>query len=263
MSDDDVKILAGVVILAALIICVFVWLSNNGLAAQIAEIKNLELRNAEAIARLGAGGTGGTGGTPTASPESGLPTEVTRIANGVSCSGSGKPKVFFFTDPYCPACASSEQYVNAFVDEFAGAANITYEIVVTHSGSLIQDYGEDNVTLAHKYFLCVQDQGLDKIQAFKTEFYKNLKDDGSDYIPFTAAQLAGFAQKAGADASKIASCLAGAKARVDADVQDALRYGGGTYSTPTMVLDCTYTGHAGYAASAFCYAFPDTAPCAA
>ncbi len=267
MGEDDLKIIAAAVILAALVVCAFVWITGNGLSSQIGEVKSQVLKNSDALAQLkasgGAGGTGaGTGGAANASPTPSLPTGVTPIPNAASCSGAGKPKVFFFTDPYCPACAASEQYVNDFVDKFSGAADIAFRAVVTHSGGLERKYGEDNVTIAHKYFLCVQDQGLDKIQAFKALFYANLKDDGTDYILFTTAQLADFAKQAGADASKITSCLPGAKARVDADIQEALTYGGGTYSTPTVVIDCSYTGHSGYAPNIFCYAFPNAAPCA-
>jgi predicted DsbA family dithiol-disulfide isomerase len=267
--DDDSKILLGALVVVALVVCAFVWLTSNGLSGQISEVKTLSAKNAEALARIEAGAgsaTGGTGGgaaNPSASPEAGLPKGVSKIAGEASCAVGGKPKVFLFTDPYCPACASSEQYVNDFVNSFKTAVDITYRTVVTHSGGLIQKYGDANVTIAHEYFLCVQEQGLDKIQAFKQEFYENLKvrDATQDYVPFTQAQLAGFAETAGADAAKITSCLAGAKARVDADVQDALRFGGGTYSTPTMVLDCLYTGHSGYAANAVCYAYPSLTQC--
>ncbi len=263
MSEDDVKILAGVVILAALIICVFVWLSNNGLGAQIAEIKNLELRNSEAIARLGAGGTGGASGTPTptASPASGLPTGVTQIPNGASCSGAGNPKVIFFTDPYCPYCVNYESDVNSFIDKFKDVADITIKPVPTHSDSLAKKYPAGNVTLALDYFECMQEQGLDKIQAFKVEFYKNLKNDGTDFVPFTPEQLANMTKKIGADSGKMNSCLAGASDKIRANQVLASGYGNGSYFTPMMVLDCRFTGPSPNAKELFCYAYPDAAPC--
>ncbi|MEM0475639.1 MAG: thioredoxin domain-containing protein [Candidatus Norongarragalinales archaeon] len=262
-TREDAKVICALVVIAALGVCAFVWIISNGLSAQITEVKNAVLKNSDAIAQLKASGSAaGSSGGVNATPTSGLPKGISRIASGTSCAASsGKPKVFFFTDPYCPACAATERYVNAFVDEFSNFTDIAYRTVVTHSGGMIRKYGEDNVTLAHKYFVCVQEQGLGKIQKFKELFYSNLKDDGTDYIPFNATQLAYFAEQAGADSAKIASCLAGAKAKMEKDVQDALRFGGGTYSTPTMVLDCLYTGHSGYASNAVCFAYPNLAPC--
>jgi protein-disulfide isomerase len=263
LVSEDSKILLGALVIVALVVCAFVWITGNGLGSQIGDVKTQVLKNADAIAQIKVGGGVTPSTAPGASPTPALPKGISMIEGGASCATGGKPQVLFFTDPYCPACAATEQYVNAFVDKFASVANVTYKTVITHSGGLIQKYGEDNITIAHEYFLCVQDQGLDKIQKFKELFYAGLKNDGSDYIPFTEAQLVDLAREAGADGSKIASCLLGAKARVDADVQEALTYGGGTYSTPTMVLDCLYTGHAGYAQNAVCFAYPNLAPCKA
>jgi len=204
------------------------------------------------------GNTNTTEPTPTPTI---IPDGVTLIANGTSCSGTGNPKVFFFTDPYCPACEATEPSIDRFVNNFSGVANISYRIVLTHSSSMIKTYGEENVTIAHKYFLCVQDQGLNKLQSFKTLFYDNLKDDGNDYIPFNQTQLDGFADQVGVNKNELQSCLTTAEPRISADIQDAMKYGGGTYGTPTMVLDCQYLTHSVNADIAFCHFYPNTQPC--
>lgn len=249
----DSNTLAVAIVLFAVVLALIVWIASNGIQASLSELKETVLKNSGALAKLGSGGN--------QSLNASLPKGVSLIAGKTGCSQGGKPKVFFFTDPYCPACAASEPKISAFIEKFGAVTDVSYKIVVTHSGALIRDpnYGEDRVMLAHYYFACAQEQN--KLNAFKKLFYENLNIGQNDYIPFTKTELDSFAREAGINTSQLASCVSGAKSKINADTQSALEYGRGTYSTPTTVVDCRFLGHAAYAEDALCYAFPETKGC--
>lgn len=229
------------------------------LGSQVMVLNAINANNDKIAALIAASAAGSK--PAVAQPTVSLPKGLSLIEGGSSCSAGGKPKVEFFHDVYCPACIASEPAVNDFVDKFKGVSSISYRLVLTHSEALIRKYGADKVTLAHKYMLAAQDQGIDKVQAFKKAFAEQLKDDGQDYVPFTEEQLKALAKTAGMDQAKVDAYLPKAQAQMDKDREVALTYGGGTYSTPMMTVDCKYTGHSAYTKSAVCYAFPNTQGC--
>lgn len=193
----------------------------------------------------------GIGATPNPSGGlEGLPGTA-QLTGSASCSTGNKTNVIFYHDPYCPACVANDPKVNAFFNKYSGkSADVRYGIVVTHSRTLAQKYGKDEIFVTHDFHVCAQEQG--KIQEFKDCFYDVLKTDGSEFLPVSAADLRACAKKTGMDEDKLDACLPGARQKVDAQLVEAAQFGGGTFFTPMAVVDCRYRVNSALTEPAFC-----------
>lgn len=178
-----------------------------------------------------------------------LPKQVELTGNS-SCPVNDKVPVLLFTDPYCPACAQTEPQVSAFYDQYKDRADIQYRIVATHSRSLAQAYGKDEVYIAHDYFVCANEQA--KLPAFKKCFYQNLTYQSGEYIPETKAQLQACANAVPLNQTQLDACLLVARAKIDAANVEAASFGGGSFFTPMAVVDCQYRVNSVLAEQTYC-----------
>lgn len=258
-SDENLRtfgLIAGAIIVGALLIAVSIYMSGENIAEAISSIKFTTVISQNATLQ-----DSGDGRRAQQRAEVRLPREWQELKDRDSCSGE-KPKIILFTDPYCPACVAAEPIINAFVRKYKNHVDISHKVALTYSSGLIQPYGKYNasqILAASKYFVCAAEQG--KLLEFKNEFYKNLKDDGRSYIPFTEAELFEFGKTAGLEREKLNSCLLEAEERLQADMDEALDYGGGTYFTPMAVIDCRYVGNYVAAEQVLCTVFPGTPGC--
>ncbi|MBI2446153.1 thioredoxin domain-containing protein [Candidatus Micrarchaeota archaeon] len=178
-----------------------------------------------------------------------LPKQA-ELTGQASCANGSVVPVLLFTDPYCPACVQTEPQVNAFYDEYAQKTDVQYRFVSTHSRSLSPRYGIDVVYQAHDYMVCAQEQH--KIQEFKKCFYQTLPFRDGDFIPLNVTQLDACAVESGVDKPRLDACLPGARAKVDASIAEAARFGGGSFFTPMAVVGCQYRVNSVLAEKTYC-----------
>ncbi len=178
--------------------------------------------------------------TPINTPPAGNVTlpKSAELTGKASCSNGSRMQVLLFTDPYCPACAANEPIVSKFHRDYQAKADIQYRFVRTHSRTLSPVYGIDEVYQAHDYHVCAQEQG--KVDEFTKCFYNQLVISNADYIPQNKTMLDSCATSVGLDRIQLDACLPGARAKVDAAIEEATAFGGGTYFTPMAVVDCRY-----------------------
>ncbi len=261
MADEPgISIIAVAIIVSSLIIGISIYAGADNIKSGLA---GLGIATGKPATNTGTAGTGGTqaqvNNTQTQPSGPTLPDKWEDISGGTSCSAAGKPKVYIFLDPYCPACVQTSQYTNAFYRKFSSAVDISFKIVPTHSGSLIQTYGADAVLLAHKYYACADKQG--KLVNYEEEFNANLKIVNGDYQPYNATQLAAMATKAGLDTAQLNGCISSADTILGSDTSLASQFGNGGYYTPMSTIDCKYVGPAYTSEAALCKIFPNTAGC--
>lgn len=187
--------------------------------------------------------------TPGANGNFSLPAQA-ELTGKASCSNGTTVPVLLFTDPYCPACAQTEPQVNAFYEKYSKRTQIEYRFARTHSRSLSPVYGIDVVYKAHDYMVCAQEQG--KIQEFKKCFYQTLPFRDGDFIPLNQTQLDACAEQSGLDKARLDACIPGARASVDAAIEEATAFGGGSFFTPMAVVGCQYRVNSVLAEQTYC-----------
>ncbi|MCX6778601.1 MAG: hypothetical protein NT157_07040, partial [Candidatus Micrarchaeota archaeon] len=80
---------------------------------------------------------------------------IVQMPGKVSCS-EGKVKVVEFGNPYCVDCINLRSGLASFRKSFEDGIDYEYAVLHDYSDEIFAKYGDDNATLASKYYLCAQ-----------------------------------------------------------------------------------------------------------
>lgn len=182
-----------------------------------------------------------------------MPVGVSKIFGKLSCGAEGKINLKEFADPYCPWSIAYAQKIKNIREKFSGFIEFEYHILLTHSLSLAQVYGLENVTLTAKYFVCAQKQKkLDEMQECVFTKYAKRSE-----VPLTKFELTECAEKIELETEELNKCISD-------EAGDIIAFDGKlaeTYlerlSTPMMIVDCQYRVPPKYVENAICYIQPE------
>jgi hypothetical protein len=186
------------------------------------------------------------------------PAGIQNIAGKLSCSENGKLKVIEFANPYCPNCVLSERASELVRRKFNNSIEYEYRVMLPTTNNMIEGYGYANVSLASKYYICMQKQNLlDPFRKCAMEKYS--KQEG---IPLSKLDLDSCAVYSNVNQTELPICVAGADKLLDLDSKLGQTYLGSYAQLPTFAVDCKLKmSNANLVRYAICFNYPQTEGC--